>query len=200
MKRIHVKAGVFVAFWMIVLAYNVLTAPDDVPKPPKRKLTVKNVAIGTGVVALGAFALFPATTCAWTGVCMVGAAAAAPGTVATAATVAKTGLAWAAMETISQVRSNTLTPCTLPIVWGDWPVAVCHDRDRGFVALMPKFRLTNYVCPTVKETNLMHVVDLLLLRSDLGFACMTTPNGLMLKMGYLFIASLTALGTCLWKM
>lgn len=199
MKRIHVKAAVFVAFWMIVLAYNVLTAPDDVPKPPKRKITVKNVAIGTGVVALGAFALFPATTCAWTGVCMVGAAA-APGTVATAATVAKTGLAWAAMETISQVRSNTLTPCTLPIVWGDWPVAVCHDRDRGFVALMPKFRLTNYVCPTVKETNLMHVVDLLLLRSDLGFACMTTPNGLMLKMGYLFIASLTALGTCLWKM
>ena len=181
--------------WVLVISLVFLLVLSNSALPPAEVITPEGpsrlVKVAIGATLLGGVAVFafPVQVCAMTGVCLIES-----GVVGNAVAGA---VAWTLVETAGSVRSNPLTPCTIPIVWGGGlPMAVCHDRDRGWVLLLPRLRLAEAVCPRVNG-NLFRIVDLLLLRSDLGFGCFAVDNGTVIKIGYLFIAMLMGLITFL---
>lgn len=180
---------VLVALLVMVLGIsNSVLPPAEVVSPEGPSRLVK-VVVGATLLGGVAMFAFPVQVCAATGVCLVEG-----GMVGNAVAGA---VAWTLVETAGSVRSNPLTPCTIPIVWGGGlPMAVCHDRDRGWVLLLPRLRIAEAVCPKVNG-SLFRIVDLLLLRSDLGFGCFAVENGTVLKIGYLFIAMMMGLITFL---
>lgn len=178
----------FVVVFLIVLVIG-LTNRSVPPMDTPSVVTPWKAVLGLSILGSLSFLVFPVHACAMTGICLTTGALVDSSVVAGAAT-------WALMETAGSVRANPLTPCTLPMIWGGWPMAVCHDRDRGWVFMLPHIAVTDALCPRV-DGNILRIIDLLLLRSDLGFGCFVTENGTVLKIGYLFIAVIMGIVTFL---
>lgn len=218
LKKLGIFAGLLASIFLCNYALPLPTATTtlnpqvDKPASASREKWTKVLKIGgiTAFLAAGASLLFaPASVCAATGVCVVGsgvtgastavttAAAHAAPVVAAAKHAGVAIMGWLVVDGVSHIRSNPLMPCLVPLMHGGgWPAAVCNDSNRGFILLLPSGRPASWLCPTL-EQKLFHVSEVLLLRTDLGFACVTTSDGTLIKVGYAFLTALVAVGAAI---